>query len=174
MYPSPFRVLVVQHYKENLKKCTVTPLRNRPDLEIRIIRPDPSGYPPLEISGGILLAVGAPPLSPEDRAHLEAAGERRLVVIDANWAKVPVILRALRPREPLVRRSLGAGILTAYPRRSKLHEDPPEGLATVEAIAAALAILGAPDLSLFEGYPWAREFLDLNRGLLGGAESPAG
>ncbi len=162
------RVLVLQHYKENPKKCTVTPIRKHPMVEVKVVRPARGGYPPLKIEGGILLAVGAPPLVPEDRAHLGSGSGKRLVVIDANWVKVPRIIRSLRPREPLIGRSLPSEIQTAYPRRSKLFRDPPEGLATVEAIAAALAILGESDSTLLEGYPWAERFLELNPGLLGG------
>ena len=40
----------------------------------------------------------------------------------------------------LALRSLPAEVETAYPRRSKVFEDPAGGLATIEAIFAALAI----------------------------------
>jgi len=159
------KVLVILHHKENRKKCTLTPLRRRAELEVKVIRPAPGGYQPLEIEGGVLLQVGAPPLGPDDRALLDEDPCRRLVLIDSNWIKVPAILRSIRSRGPLARRSLPSEVRTAYPRRSKLFRDPPGGLATVEAIAAANAILGEFDPSFLENYHWAGEFLELNRDL---------
>ena len=57
---------------------------------------------------------------------------------------------------------VGAPLVTAYPRRSRLFADPAQGLASVEALYAALAILGRPRPELLEGYRWASEFLRAN------------
>ncbi len=158
----PLRALVIQHHKENLRKCSLTPIRGRSDLEILVPRAGPSGYSPIDVDGGILLRVGAPPLARGDRAILEASPAHRLVLIDCNWIKVPKLLGLLRPRGVLTDRSLPPGIRTAYPRRSKTFEDPADGLATVEALAAAYAILGFREHGLLDGYPWAQRFLELN------------
>jgi pre-rRNA-processing protein TSR3 len=167
--PTSWKVLILHFHKENPKKCSAEALRGRPGIEMRVVRPGAGGqYPPTELAGGILLAVGAPILSREDRAILDESPERRLVLIDANWVKVPIVLRTLAPRGPLVERTLPPDVLTAYPRKSKVREDPAGGLATVEAAAAALAILGAPDPTLLDGYLWAGEFLGKNAWLLGG------
>jgi pre-rRNA-processing protein TSR3 len=156
------RILVLQHHKENRKKCTVTAIQKRADVEVEVLRPGPAGHPPLVVEGGILLAVDAPPLVPADRTLLEASPAARLVLVDANWVKVPAILARLSSRGPLAARSLPADVRTAYPRRSKLFEDPAGGLATVEAIAAAMAILGAWDPTILEGYNWTNLFLERN------------
>jgi len=95
-------------------------------------------------------------------------------VIDSNWIKVPKLLPVLEPAGPLARRSLPPEVLTAYPRRSKVRPDPEAGLATVEAIVAALAILGESDPTLLEGYAWAAPFLDRNRWLFDPAAPAAG
>lgn len=58
------------------------------------------------------------------------------------------------------------GWQTAYPRRSKTHADPENGLATVEALFAAGCILGLRDDSFLRFYPWRDEFLKLNRARL--------
>ncbi len=170
---APPGILIIQHHKENRKKCTVTAIEGRPGIEVRVLRPGPSGYRPVEIEGGILLAVGAAALSPRDRALLDGPG-KRLVLIDANWVKVPGIIRALEPAGPLARRSLDPAFRTAYPRRSKVFQDPPGGLATVEAIAAAMAVLGFFDPAVLSGYVWAEKFLELNRGLFDGPSRPLG
>jgi pre-rRNA-processing protein TSR3 len=167
--PSPVKVLILHFHKENPRKCSAEALRGRPDVEMRVVRPGAGGnYPPTDLAGGILLAVGAPTLSREDRAILDEDTGRRLVIIDANWVKVPIVLRTLAPRGPLVRRTLPREIVTAYPRKSKVREDPAGGLATVEAVAAALAILGAPDPTVLDGYRWAEEFVGKNAWLFGG------
>jgi pre-rRNA-processing protein TSR3 len=51
---------------------------------------------------------------------------------------------------------------TAYPRVSKLFDDPDEGLATIEAIWVAYRILGRETTGLLQDYRWAREFLERN------------
>ena len=51
---------------------------------------------------------------------------------------------------------------TAYPRVSKLYEDPEAGLATIEAIYAAYRLLGRDTSNLLAGYHWAERFLELN------------
>ena len=64
------------------------------------------------------------------------------------------------------RRSLPA-LHTAYPRRSRTFEDPAQGLASIEALYAALHRLGADPGDLLEGYRWAEAFLAANPGLAG-------
>ena len=56
-------------------------------------------------------------------------------------------------------------LATAYPRRSRTFEDPDAGLASVEALYAALHILSGPDPELLANYRWAASFLALNPSL---------
>jgi pre-rRNA-processing protein TSR3 len=169
------RFLIVRDYKENRRKCTLTPLEGRADFRfVRLARPA-SGKPApaVEIGPGILLEIDGPPLAPGDRALL-AGGE--LVVVDSSWARVPIVLRRLESRDGvrLARRSLPYGFRTAYPRSSKVYRDPPRGLASVEAVFAAAAILGEPDPGLLAGYRWADDFLEQNRSVLEGIGSSPG
>jgi pre-rRNA-processing protein TSR3 len=154
--------LAVQDYRENRRKCTLEPLRGLAGIEIvRLPRTAPREAP-YELPGGILLEVGAPALRPEDAALLGGGG--RIVLLDATWVRVKALKRRLKVREgdSLEPRSMPLGIQTAYPRRSKLHEDPEEGLASVEALFAASAILGAPREDFFAHYRWSQDFLALN------------
>jgi pre-rRNA-processing protein TSR3 len=48
---------------------------------------------------------------------------------------------------------------TAYPRRNDEGLDPPEGLASVEALYLALKLLGHDDPSLLSQYHWREVFL---------------
>jgi ribosome biogenesis protein Tsr3 len=61
----------------------------------------------------------------------------------------------------LVHRSLPP-LRTAYPRKSTIFEDPASGLASVEALYAALAILGDPRPELLREYRWREAFFELN------------
>ena len=56
-------------------------------------------------------------------------------------------------------------LVTAYPRRSTFAVDPRHGLASVEALYAATALLDGPCPELLAQYRWAAEFLAANPGL---------
>ena len=145
-------VLIIVRRGEDPAKCTVRPLRGAPGLDF-LPYPLPRK---LDLSRHLLLAPGAPPLSPAD------AG-RPLLLLDASWRHAEKMRKAV---EPVETRSIPPGWRTAYPRRSKIHEDPDTGLATVEALFAALCTLGFRDDSLLRFYPWRDAFLDLNRARL--------
>jgi pre-rRNA-processing protein TSR3 len=53
-------------------------------------------------------------------------------------------------------------VKTAYPRKSEIYEDPEGGLATIEALYAALQILRRPTTGLLDSYYWRQQFLQLN------------
>ncbi|MBB03846.1 MAG: ribosome biogenesis domain-containing protein [Rubinisphaera brasiliensis] len=146
--------IIVVHYKENRKKCTVEPLRQQPGFEFW-------NYPlkrSADVPGYVRLGLDGPPLSPADQ-------ESGLLVLDGTWrwaekmeedfAHVPV--RSLPPFE------------TAYPRVSKVFDDPSQGLATIEAIYAAYHALGYPVDGLLDQYYWKDKFLELNADLLEGS-----
>jgi len=68
-------------------------------------------------------------------------------------------------------------LVTAYPRSSKVSEDPEGGLATIEALYAAYRILGRDTSALLDHYRWGQEFIELNRQIwptpqIGGSDSP--
>ncbi len=139
---------IVRHPKENPKKCSVLPLRGRPDLAFLT-------YPvkqPLDLTGYIRLAADGPELTAAD----SAAG---LLLLDGSWRRAGDMNRDFAHVPP---RSL-SNYRTAYPRASKLGTDPDNGLASVEALFLAYHILGRPTAGLLEHYHWAEEFLRLNQ-----------
>jgi len=155
---------VIQDYKENRRKCTVHPLVGTEGLEIlRLGMPRP-GEELVEIPSGILLEVATPELVPAD-AELLGDGGGRLILLDATWVRLAPLGRRLcfESAPELHRRSLPGDFRTAYPRHSKLFEDPGGGLASVEAMFASTVILGAPRRELLREYRWAPDFLELNR-----------
>ncbi|MBI4603071.1 MAG: hypothetical protein HY721_14025 [Planctomycetes bacterium] len=159
------RFLVIQDHKENRKKCSLTPLERLPGVTF-VRLPQPSADPrKAQVPSGVLLALEAPPLTREDAAL--AAGEGCITVLDSTWARLPRLLKRIEPaKEARVElRSIPPGVRTAYPRTSKLYEDPAAGLASVEALFLATVILGQPRLDFLQGYRWAEQFLRLN-GLL--------
>ena len=109
----------------------------------------------LDAAGRVLLHPEGQRLSAADAGH-------GLLLIDCSWRRLPVLLRAVdgapapRSLPPLV---------SAYPRRSRLFLDPAQGLASIEALVAALAILGDPRPELLDDYRWRDEFLSANPAL---------
>ena len=156
MVPS---VLIIVRRGEDPAKCTVRPLRGTPGLDFL---PYPLRQKP-DLSRHLLLAPAAPPLTSAD-------ADRPLLLLDASWRHATKMRQAV---EPVEARSIPPGWQTAYPRRSKIHADPDTGLATVEALFAALCTLGFPEDALLRFYPWRDAFLALNRALLPPPESPS-
>ncbi len=148
-----FHVAVVVHPKEKLSKCSAWPLRARP--EFSFYRFPDQRVPDLE--NCVRLGFSDELLSPADAS-------KTLAVLDATWryaermeaeyASVPV--RGLPPQWR-----------TACPRTSKLFEDPPGGLATVEALYVAYRLMGLDPVGLLDSYRWKERFFELNAGLLG-------
>jgi pre-rRNA-processing protein TSR3 len=149
--------VIVRHPAENPRKCSVLPLRGRPDLlflryPVRR-RPDLQAY--------VRLAAEGPPLTAAD----EGQG---LLVLDGSWRWAASMTRDFLDVPP---RSL-AGWRTAYPRVARDGTDPDNGLATVEALFLAYHLLGRPTDGLLDHYRWAEEFLQLNGLEAGGAAVP--
>jgi pre-rRNA-processing protein TSR3 len=149
-HPSP---IIVVHPKERRSKCSVEPLRGRPGFAFRTF-PD-RGQEPL--TDYVRLGIGGPLLSAAD-------ADRGLLVLDGTWRYAEAMER---DHAEIPVRSLPAW-QTAYPRKSKVFDDPEIGLATIEAIFAAYVALGRPTTGLLDKYRWANEFLQLNAALAHG------
>lgn len=143
--------VIVVHPRENRAKCSVEPLRGRDDF---IFWTFPKRGTE-SLSQYVRLGLGGPLLSADD-------SETGLLLLDGTWRlaekmeaqyqDIPV--RSLLPWQ------------TAYPRVSKMFNDPTSGLATVEALFAALAQMGKPTEGLLDQYRWKNEFLSRNEELL--------
>lgn len=143
---APVTIIVV-HPRERRAKCTVQPLRQRPGFQFY-------KHPrfPTELQGYIRLGLGGEQLSMAD-------AESGLLVLDGTW-------RWVEPMERLVAtlpvRSLPP-LTTAYPRSSKVSDNPEGGLATIEAIYAAYRLLGRDTTGLLDHYYWGQQFVEQNR-----------
>ncbi|MFO1044707.1 MAG: DUF367 domain-containing protein [Planctomycetaceae bacterium] len=141
--------VIVVHPRERRAKCTVRPLKGRSDLAF-------CNFPrmPYDLTGYVRLGLGGPILSPADQ-------NCGLLVLDGTWRHAEPMERAhaaipVRTLPPLT---------TAYPRLSKVREDPDGGLATVEALYAAYRFLGRDTTGLLDHYHWAEQFVEINQEL---------
>ena len=149
MEPDHPPTIIVVHPKERRSKCSVEPLRGRADFVFW--KWPRRGPQPLE--NYVRLGLGGPILSPAD-------ADRGLLVLDGTW-KLAGKMEADYADLPV--RGLPDGWKTAYPRTSKLSDDPASGLATIEAIYAAHVALGRDRDGLLDEYYWRDEFLARNR-----------
>lgn len=143
---TPIPTTVIRHPKERIAKCSLRLLHGRSEMTFLRARPGFS----FDATGFTLLDVDGAELSASD------AG-RPLLLLDSSWRWLPQLRACLRGHP--VRRSIPGHVHTAYPRRSKLFDDPPQGLASIEALYVARRILGDDDPSLLDGYHWQQRFL---------------
>jgi len=142
----PPTILVV-HPREKRSKCTIEPLRNRPGF---VFRKFPARGPePLE--NYVRLGMNGPLLSAADAS-------RGLLVLDGTWR----LASRMEPHYASVPARSLPEWKTAYPRASKLFEDPSAGLATIEAVYLAYHLLGRDTTGLLDEYLWRDEFLQRN------------
>ena len=145
--PDP-RVLILRDPRESAKKCSLSPLRGMSGIEFVEYRAERT----IDATDRVLLHPDGDELSADD-------GGGGLFLIDCSWRRVPSLRRTVLG-DPVLRRL--PHFETAYPRRSRVFEDPDQGLASVEALYAALFIMGECRPELLASYRWADEFLELN------------
>jgi pre-rRNA-processing protein TSR3 len=148
---SPPPTIFVIHPREKRSKCTLEPLRGKPGFvfwKFPKVGPEP-------LTGYVRLGLDGPPLGPAD-----APGG--LLVLDGTW-RLAERMESQFTSIPV--RSLPVW-QTAYPRVSKLFEDPGAGLATIEALFVAYHVMGRETSGLLDGYLWGAEFLQRNAGVM--------
>lgn len=144
--------IVIRHRKENLKKCSLAGLEAREDFLFFTypLKEEPS------CAGYILLAVDAEEdLTLSDASH-------GLLILDATWRYASIMQKNIPITDTLIKRRLPKGLKTAYPRRQQDCPSPEQGLASIEALAAAYAILGRDSHGLLAQYFWRKDFLLMN------------
>jgi pre-rRNA-processing protein TSR3 len=148
-------ILIVHDPREPAKKCSLTPLRGM--AGVRFVSLQSGGR--IDAGRRLWLHPDGDELGPADRGL-------GLLLVDCTWRRLSKLSQGIDG--DLVRRRLPK-LVTAYPRRSKLLPDPEHGLASVEALYAALALLDDPRPELLAQYRWAAEFLAKNPGLRTGS-----
>ena len=137
---------VIRHPKERISKCSLRFLHDRP--EMTFLRGKP-GFE-FDATDFVLLAVDAPPMSEADQGQ-------PLLLLDSTWRWLPQLEAGVTGHP--IRRSIPGGLCTAYPRISKVFDDPIGGLASIEALYVARRLLGDNDPTLLDGYHWQQDFL---------------
>lgn len=106
-------------------------------------------------------AIILDPFAPEEVAHHHgpAARLRGLVAVDCSWERAAEVFGRLRAR---------GGFRVRLPRlmaANPINYGKPDKLTTVEALAAALALLGHRDQAsgLLDKFKWGPQFTKLNR-----------
>ncbi|MFN0206433.1 MAG: ribosome biogenesis domain-containing protein [Planctomycetota bacterium] len=145
----PVPVLIIRDARESPRKCTIAALRGLPNITIRGWQRDT----PIDISGTTFLHPGGDALTLAD-------ADRPLLIVDSSWHHLAQIMNDLTGRH--VKRSIPAGFVSAYPRKSRIYQDPQSGLASVEALYIALTILGGRRDDILEPYHFRNQFLELN------------
>lgn len=143
--------IILRHRKENLKKCSLRGLEQRPDCHFFTY---PKEKVP-DLSNYFLLTLDAPILSDDDR-------DLGIFLIDGTWRYAALMERQLPTPHPFQRRSLPAHFRTAYPRRQEDCPLPSQGLSSVEALYLSYVLLGRDPLGILDHYHWTNEFLKLN------------
>jgi pre-rRNA-processing protein TSR3 len=151
--PAVLDVLVLRDPRESAAKCSLTPLRGQPGIRFLSWKHDRR----FDVGTRVLLHAEGEEITAAD------AG-RPLLVIDCAWRRVPTLL-ATCDGDLALRRL--PKLATAYPRKSLTFADPEQGLASIEALYAALALLGCVRRDLLAHYRWADQFLAQNPGLPG-------
>lgn len=158
MAESRLETILIVHAKENRKKCSIECLRDKPGFNFRRFTPGAGGglrlHPELPAdlpANYVRLGLGGKILSTDD-------SEKGLLVLDGTWKRA-ITMEAHFSTVPI--RSLPE-LKTAYPRVSKIHDDPGQGLATIEAIFAAYLLTGRDTAGLLDEYRWQESFLSAN------------
>jgi rRNA small subunit aminocarboxypropyltransferase len=141
-------VLIVRDPRESTKKCSLKHLHATPG--IRFVRYAPDRR--VDAGRRILLHPDGEELRPDDSGP-------GLLLVDCAWRRVDQLLGTI-DGDLMLRRL--PPLHTAYPRRSNVFEDPSAGLASIEALFAALWLLGDRRPDLLDDYRWREEFLRLN------------
>lgn len=150
-------VLILRDPRESAKKCSLTPLRGMSGIRFVNYSHDRR----VQAGRRVLLHHEGEPLGAADRGSA-------ILLVDCAWRRLPQVLSTI-DGELLPRRL--PELVSAYPRKSAITPDPVRGLASIEALYAALALLGETHPELLERYQWAEQFRALNPSL--GAVDPS-
>ncbi|MEM7175465.1 MAG: hypothetical protein AAF443_06040 [Chlamydiota bacterium] len=162
MLETSLPTVIFRHRRENLKKCSLQPIKGRADFWFFTY---PTDKLPL-LPGYIMLTLGvasqqpAQSFSPVSKAPLLSKSDCScgLLLIDATWRYAEKIERQLSAQASWIKRSLPP-VPTCYPRKQLDCSDPCRGLASIEALYLAYYLLGRKTDGLLDHYYWKEPFL---------------
>lgn len=148
--------IIIQHRKENKKKCSLQYLRKHDNIPFHIY---PNTSLP-NLNEYMLLTLDAPVLTSADR-------NMGICLLDATWKYAEKMHKCVITSYPNIpRRSLPRDCATAYPRKQTNCAYPEAGLASIEALFLAYLILHREPFFLLDGYIWKESFLSLNQNFI--------
>lgn len=145
------QTIIIRHRLENLKKCSLRGLENRPDI---LFLTYPYAILP-DLSQMIILSMDAPLLTADDAS-------KGLLIVDATWRYAAKMMKSIPDGYLPNQRSLPTHYRTAYPRRQDDCPDPSRGLSSLEALYLSYRILNRPTDHLLDQYYWKEQFLEIN------------
>jgi len=153
--------IIIRHNRENLKKCTLSGIEDRPDCCFyfypQCVKSNIPGQKSSlgDLSNYFLLDFEGPVLSKQD-------GAQGLILLDGTWRYAEKMVQQIPGLLDLPKRSLPSGLKTAYPRRQEDCLLPDRGLASIEALFVAYYLLGRDTTGLLDHYHWKELFLKNN------------
>ena len=138
---------------ETPNKCTIAPLAYRGDFRLFPVFGEGRLGP---LSSPILLHHEGECLN-----ELKLANVSGLASVDCVWRRVSRLVSRIDWTNglPPILAKIPPGFKTVYPRVGRPDTDPTGGLATIEAIFIAAAMLGCWDASLLSHYYFGRLFI---------------
>ena len=152
---SMLKYIIISRDEKQEKKCTLYPLRGRPDFSFRTIK-DPGKLS----QNSILLFPKGEPLTKElaikiKEEFAENNDPIEIVLVDSRWKKAMGIVDSLP--------SIKKVSLKGYETGAKRKDPPPQGgLASCEALYLTSLYFGKPDITLLAYYYFRNRFFKLN------------
>jgi ribosome biogenesis protein Tsr3 len=153
--------ILIDH-SERANKCTILPLGYREDFCLARVPQHkiPTINPVIPKLKSVLL-LHPDGIDITTLSNKPLSTHSSIAAIDCVWRRLdPIMSYIEKPLPQLVR--IPEGFVTAYPRKTKFDFDPDSGLATIEALFIAAALLGHWDTTLLHEYFFGAEFLRLN------------
>lgn len=145
--------IILRHQRENLKKCSLSGLELREDMQFFTY---PNGSLP-DLSRHVMLVMeDAPELSISDAPC-------GIFLLDSTWRYVDKMRHFAEKDRILEKRTLPSRFRTAYPRRQEDCIDPSRGLSSIEALYISYLILNRNTCGLLKNYYWKNQFLNINQ-----------
>lgn len=140
--------IIIRHRKERKSKCSLQPLVGQEGVDFYTY---PNDMPEVPINY-VRLIMNTPLLSSTD-------ADSGLLLLDGTWK----LVEPMNERYSHIPGRSLPHLKTAYPRSSKLFDDPDGSLSSVEALALSYYIMGHEWRSVLDDYYWRDGFLEMNR-----------
>lgn len=144
------KAVILKDYHENEKKCSILPLKGKPEFEFV----DFKDFDSHDFSGLTML-------HPEGEIVEKLNAGEKLLIVDSNWTKAR--RKYTRLEKFKLKKIRIDGFQTAYPWKKNA---PQNTLCSIEALFVARLLAGIYDASIMDNYYYKDKFLELNKGAI--------